>query len=121
MTWKLTLVLAVLALICEPLAAVSVLSHEEVIDVTWQSEIRPLLLARFPDTTDEQLQKAHAFAYGGSVIQDLGYYPLGNQLFTNFLHYVRTGDFVAFMIRDQLLPSFSISAISPLRRTASTT
>jgi hypothetical protein len=100
MTWKLTVVLAVLVLFCEPLTAVSVLSHEEMIDVTWESDIRPMLLARFPDATDEQLKKAHSFAYGGSVIQDLGYYPLGNQLFTNFLHYVRTGDFVAWMIRD---------------------
>ena len=100
MTWKLTVVLAVINLCCAPVGAVSVLSHEEMIDVAWQSDIRPLLLARFPGITDEQLKKAHSFAYGGSVIQDLGYYPFGNQLFTNFLHYVRTGDFVAWMIRD---------------------
>jgi Zinc dependent phospholipase C len=100
MTWKLTVVLAVISLIPAPVAAVSVLSHEEMIDVAWQTDVRPLLLSRFPDTSEEQLKKAHSFAYGGSVIQDLGYYPLGNQLFTNFLHYVRTGDFVAWMIRD---------------------
>jgi zinc dependent phospholipase C len=100
MTWKLTLVLAILALVCEPLAAVSVLSHEEMIDVAWESDLRPLLLARFPEATADQLKRAHSFAYGGSVIQDVGYYPLGNQLFTNFLHYVRTGDFIAWMLRD---------------------
>jgi Zinc dependent phospholipase C len=100
MAWKLTVVLAVITVTCAPLGAVSVLSHEEMIDVAWESDLRPLLLARFPATTEEQLKRAHSFAYGGSVIQDLGYYPLGNQLFTNFLHYVRTGDFVAWMIRD---------------------
>ncbi|HVO64077.1 MAG TPA: zinc dependent phospholipase C family protein [Terriglobales bacterium] len=100
MTWKLTVVLALVSLTCAPSGAVSVLSHEEMIDVTWQSDIRPLLLARFPGISEEQLKKAHSFAYGGSLIQDVGYYPLGNQLFTNFLHYVRTGDFVACMIRE---------------------
>jgi hypothetical protein len=100
MAWKLTLVLAVLISTSRPLAAVSVLSHEAMIDVTWESDLRPLLLVRYPDATPEQIQEAHSFAYGGSVIQDLGYYPLGNQLFTNFVHYVRTGDFVAWMIRD---------------------
>lgn len=100
MTSRLTVVLAVMVLVCEPLAAVSVLSHEELIDVAWDSDLRPMLLARFPRATDEQLKRAHSFAYGGSVIQDVGYYPLGNQLFTNFLHYVRTGDFVSWMIRD---------------------
>jgi hypothetical protein len=100
MPWTLTLVLAVAVLICEPLAAVSVLSHEQVIDITWESDIRPILVARFPEATAEQMKRAHSFAYGGSVIQDVGYYPLGNQLFTNFLHYARTGDFVAWMIRD---------------------
>ena len=94
-------VLGVLAsLAIEPLAAVSVLSHEEVIDVTWQSDILPLLKSRYPDATPDQLKRAHSFAYGGSVIQDLGYYPLGNKLFTDLLHYVRTGDFIQFLIRD---------------------
>jgi hypothetical protein len=100
MLCKVTLVLVAAVLICQPLAAVSVLSHEQVIDITWESDVRPLLVTRFPAATAEQMKTAHAFAYGGAVIQDVGYYPLGNQLFTNFLHYVRTGDFVAWMIRD---------------------
>lgn len=99
MVAKLALLVFVLVTI-EPLAAVSVLSHEELIDTAWQSDILPLLLARFPDATPEQLKRAHSFAYGGAVIQDVGYYPLGNQLFTNLLHYVRSGDFVTFLIRD---------------------
>lgn len=92
--------LALVLLVATPLGAVSVLSHEEMIDVTWESDILPILTARFPDATPEQLQKAHAFAYGGSVIQDVGYYPLGNKFFTNLLHYVRSGDFVLFLLRD---------------------
>lgn len=78
----------------------SVLSHEEVIDFSWDSEIVPALLKRFPNTTPEELKRAHAFAYGGSAVLDVGYYPLGNHKFTDILHYVRTGDFVAWMLRD---------------------
>jgi len=83
-----------------PLCAYSVLSHEELIDIAWASDIRPALLKRFPNAKGEELQEAHAYAYGGSVIQDLGYYPFGSKQFTNLLHYVRTGDFVGFLIRD---------------------
>ncbi len=94
-------VLCVIAVVTAyPLVAVSVLSHEEMIDVAWDPGIRPLLLTRFPNATPEQLKRAHSFAYGGSVIQDLGYYPLGNHTFTNLLHYVRSGDFVMFLLRD---------------------
>ena len=83
-----------------PLAAYSVLSHEEVVDMAWKTDILPALLKRFPNATPEELKRAHAFAYGGSVIQDVGYYPVGNKEFTDILHYVRTGDFVAWMLRD---------------------
>ncbi len=54
----------------------SVLTHEEIIDLLWNQQIRVLLLARFPKSTPEELTKAHAYAYGGSVIQDIGYYPV---------------------------------------------
>ncbi len=100
MARKLTLMFAIIIVACAPLAAVSVLAHEEMIDIMWASDIRPVLLARYPNTTAEQMKKAHSFAYGGSVIQDLGYYPLGNKLFTDFLHYVGTGDFILWMLRD---------------------
>ena len=79
---------------CGSLFAYSVLTHEEIVDLAWTSEIRPLLLERFPGMTEEQIKEAHAYAYGGSVIQDLGYYPFGNKDFSNLAHYVRTGDFV---------------------------
>lgn len=76
-----------------PANAYSVLTHEEVIDLVWSDSIQPLLLSRYPHTTPEELRRAHAFAYGGSVLQDLGYYPFGNHLFSDLTHYVRTGDF----------------------------
>lgn len=82
------------------LSGYGVLSHEELIDIAWDSDIRPALLKRYPNATVRQIQDAHAYAYGGSVIQDLGYYPFGNHHFTNFLHYIRTGDFVENLFRD---------------------
>jgi hypothetical protein len=81
-------------------SAYSVLAHESAIDVAWEHELRPLLLQRFPGTSPEALERARSFAYGGSVIQDLGYYPFGNKFFSNLLHYARTGDFVASLIRN---------------------
>jgi len=80
--------------------AYGVLSHEEIVDICWESDIRPALVKRFPTATDAELKQAHAYAYGGSVIQDVGYYPFGSHEFTNYLHYVRSGDFVASMLRD---------------------
>ena len=74
--------------------AYSVLTHEEIIDLVWTDQLRPLLLKRFPTLTEEQLQEAHGYAYGGAVIQDLGYYPFGSAEFSNLAHYVRSGDFV---------------------------
>jgi hypothetical protein len=74
--------------------AYSVLTHEEIVDLLWTSEIRPLLLKRFPSLTEAQMTEAHSYAYGGAVIQDLGYYPFGSVEFSNLVHYVRSGDFV---------------------------
>jgi hypothetical protein len=71
-----------------------VLTHEEIVDLVWSDELRPLLLQRFPTLTEDQLTVAHAYAYGGAVIQDLGYYPFGSVEFSNLVHYVRSGDFV---------------------------
>ena len=78
----------------------SVLTHEEIIDLLWKQQIQPLLLARFPNATPDDLLKAHAYAYGGSVIQDIGYYPFGSHVFSDLAHYVRTGDFVQALIAD---------------------
>ena len=80
--------------------AYSVLAHETVVDAAWDDLLVPLLRQRFPRATAPDLQRARAFAYGGSVIQDLGYYPFGNKLFTDLVHYVRSGDFVEALLRE---------------------
>jgi hypothetical protein len=80
--------------------AYSVLTHEEIVDLVWTDEIRPLLLQRFPGLTEEQITEAHGYAYGGAVIQDLGYYPLGSVEFSDLVHYVRSGDFVRELLSE---------------------
>jgi hypothetical protein len=81
-------------------AAYAVLAHEAIIDSAWTASMRPLLLKRFPDATDEQLKEAHGYAYGGAIIQDMGYYPHGSFFFSDLTHYVRSGDFVLALLRD---------------------
>jgi len=83
-----------------PAGAYSVLAHESAIDQAWDRELRPLLLRRFPRSSPADLERARSFAYGGSVIQDLGYYPFGSKFFSNLLHYARTGDFVEALLRE---------------------
>jgi len=78
----------------------SVLTHEQVVDLMWKDQIQPLLLKRFPAATEQDLQKAHAYAYGGCVLQDMGYYPFGNKFFSDLVHYVRSGDFVEALLED---------------------
>ena len=80
--------------------AYSVLTHEEIVDLLWQDQVQPLLKQRFPAATEEDLRKAHAFAYGGSLIQDMGYYPFGSKYFSDLTHYVRSGDFVDNLIQE---------------------
>jgi hypothetical protein len=80
--------------------AYSVLTHEEVVDLLWKDDIQPLLRKRFPAATEDDLKRAHAFAYGGSLIQDMGYYPFGNKYFSDLTHYVRSGDFVVNLIHE---------------------
>ncbi len=81
-------------------SACSVLSHEAVVDALWDVRIQPILGAKYPDATPEDLKAAHAYAYGGAIIQDLGYYPHGSKKFSDMAHYVRTGDFVMALIKD---------------------
>src|SRR5512133_1338264 len=83
-----------------PSAAYSVLTHEEIIDLLWLDEIRPMILQRYPSTTTEQLRQAHAYAYGGCLLQDMGYYPFGNKFFSDLVHYVRSGDFVINLMNE---------------------
>src|ERR1700730_18376282 len=108
--WRLLAIRAVaillVVLICgDSSSAYSVLTHEEIVDLLWTDQIQPLLLARYPGLSEDQIREAHAYAYGGAVIQDLGYYPFGNKEFSNLVHYVRSGDFV----RELLLESQDVN------------
>ena len=80
--------------------AYSVLTHEAMIDSVWDSAIKALLLQRFPNATPDELTAAHAYAYGGSIIQDLGYYPFSSKFFSDLTHYTRSGDFILSLIRN---------------------
>ena len=83
-----------------PIRAYSVLAHETIIDAAWSTNIQALLLKRFPNATPDELRKAHAYAYGGAIIQDLGYYPHGSKFFSELTHYLRSGDFIQVLLRD---------------------
>ena len=97
---KLLFLLGVMTLSHFTSRAYSVLTHEAIIDASWKSAIEPLLVEKFPGATVTGLAEAHAYAYGGSVIPDIGYYPFGSKLFTNLVHNVRTGDFVMALIEE---------------------
>jgi Zinc dependent phospholipase C len=104
-----------LLLVCRPAGAYSLLTHEQLIDLTWQSSIAPLLRSRYPNITPQELELARSYAYAGCVIQDIGYYPFGDPFFSDLTHYVRSGDFIVHLFRDakdanQL--AFAIGALS---------
>jgi hypothetical protein len=94
--------LAIVALLLQGQSskAYSVLTHEQIVDLLWKAQIQPLLVARFPNATEEDIRRAHAYAYGGSLIQDIGYYPFGNHFFSDLVHYVRSGDFVMNLLEE---------------------
>jgi Zinc dependent phospholipase C len=94
------LTLLVLLLTATPGIPYSVQTHETIIDIAWKHSICPVLLKRYPNLTDAQLQQARAYAYGGSAIQDFGYYPFGNAFFSDLTHYIRSGDFVRSLLRN---------------------
>jgi hypothetical protein len=93
------LIAALLALPA-PIHAYAVLSHEAIIDAAWETHIKPLLLKKFPQATEEDLSRAQAYAYGGAIIQDMGYYPYGSPFFSDLTHYIRSGDFILALLRD---------------------
>src|SRR5215469_43315 len=95
-----TLALILLLFAAVPAFSYSLLTHEQIIDLTWDDSIVPLLLSRYPNLTPQQLDEARSYAYGGCVIQDIGYYPFGQASFSNLTHYVRSGDFVVNLLRD---------------------
>ena len=99
-SWKALLWLGTFLVLSQLSGAYSVLTHEQVVDLLWEDRIQPMLKARFPDATDKQLKEGHAYAYGGSLMQDMGYYPFGNRYFSNLTHYVRTGDFIVALLQE---------------------
>jgi hypothetical protein len=99
-SWRVLLGLCLVVCLAQMCGAYSVLTHEQVIDLLWKDDLIPLLKSRFPAVTDDDLKKAHAFAYGGSLVQDMGYYPFGNTYFSDLTHYVRTGDFIVNLLNE---------------------
>jgi len=97
---KIILVIAIIVFNSYSCNAYSVLTHEAIIDASWDHILLPLLKQKFPVATAEELKTAHAYAYGGAVVPDMGYYPFGSKLFTNLLHYVRSGDFVEAILSE---------------------
>jgi hypothetical protein len=93
-------VLALQVCLLQSCSAYSVLTHEEIVDLAWKDKILPLLKQRFPAATASDLKQAHAFAYGGSLVQDMGYYPFGSKYFSDLTHYVRSGDFVVNLLNE---------------------
>lgn len=78
----------------------AVLAHQATIDVVWESHLKPLLRQKYPKATEQELDGAEAYAYGGAIVQDLGYYPHGNVFFSDLTHYVRSGDFILALLND---------------------
>ena len=99
-SWRALIWLGLVIVLAQVCGAYSVLTHEQVVDLVWKDNIEPLLKQRFPAATEDDLKKAHAFAYGGSLVQDMGYYPFGNKYFSDLTHYVRSGDFVVNLLEE---------------------
>jgi hypothetical protein len=100
LTAAICVVLLLLAICPARTEAYAVLAHEAIIDSAWEQGIRPLLLARYPNATKDELRAAHGYAYGGAIIQDLGYYPHGSHEFSDIVHYIRSADFIRALLRD---------------------
>lgn len=106
---------ALIAMFVQVSGAYSVLTHEQIVDLLWKDRIRPMIEARYPGLTPDQIREAHAYAYGGSLVQDMGYYPFGNKYFSDLTHYVRSGDFVVCMIQEAQNPNelaFALGALA---------
>ena len=113
--WILLCCLVAFLLLPPQAGAYSVLTHEQLIDLSWDASIVPLLKSRYPNLTAVQIEQARAYAYGGCVIQDIGYYPFGDPFFSDLTHYVRSGDFVVNLFRnatDANELAFAVGALS---------
>src|SRR3569832_2118892 len=113
---KKVLLLVCLSMVHPPVTkAYSVLAHEALIDAVWDQYFVPLLKNKYPSINDSLLKEAHAYAYGGAVAPDMGYYPFGSKLFTNLVHYVRSGDFMTALINEAQTPTeyaFALGSLS---------
>ncbi len=98
--WRFAVWAGLIFLMAHSCAAYSVLTHEEVVDLLWESNLQPMLKHRFQDASEDQLREAHAYAYGGSLVQDMGYYPFGSHYFSDLTHYVRSGDFILSLLHN---------------------
>src|SRR5438552_14735427 len=106
---------ALLLTLPAPVYAYAVLSHEAIIDAVWETHIKTLLVKKFPQATEEDLSRAQAFAYGGAIIQDMGYYPYGSPFFSDLTHYIRSGDFILALLRNAKDPNeyaFAVGALA---------
>ncbi|HEX8088006.1 MAG TPA: zinc dependent phospholipase C family protein, partial [Blastocatellia bacterium] len=107
---RLAVLLAIILSISRVSLGYSVLTHQAIIDSSWEDSIKPLVLNRFPGATAEQLKEAHAYSYGGAIIQDMGYYPFGSKFFSDLTHYVRSGDFIeALMAESQDINEYAFA------------
>src|ERR1700749_1155128 len=97
-----SVIIAIILSLFYPLSskAFSVYAHLAIIDASWKKSIVPLLKEKFPNATEDELKIAHSYAYGGSLMPDMGYFPFGSVYFTNLIHYVRTGDFMENLISE---------------------
>src|SRR5260370_858519 len=106
--------IAILFALPSPVHAYAVLSHEAIIDAAWEMHIKPLLLKKFPQATEEDLSRAQAYAYGGAIIQDMGYYPYGSPFFIDLTHYIRSGHFFLPLLRNpKHLTMYPFPRVSP--------
>ena len=99
-SFKIILLIVTIVFNSHSCKAYSVLTHEAIIDANWDHVLLPLLKTKFPAASAGELKTAHAYAYGGAVVPDMGYYPFGSKLFTNLLHYVRSGDFAEAVLSE---------------------
>jgi hypothetical protein len=99
-SWRALLAVALIGILSQSSGAYSVLTHEQIVDLLWHDHILPMIKARYQGLTPDQIRQAHAYAYGGSLVQDMGYYPFGSKYFSDLTHYVRSGDFVACLVHE---------------------
>jgi hypothetical protein len=83
-----------------PVMGYGLFTHEMIVNATWDKSILPLLKQKYPSASDTDLKEAREYAYGGTIIPDIGYYMPGNLFFTDLIHYVRNGDFIQSLLEE---------------------